>query len=227
MKYIKNLGKWAEVVMGGMVVAAVVAFAFVYSIALAAGAPITSQMSVGSRGGDVSNLQSVLASNPKIYPEGLVTGYFGPLTQAAVTQFQVAYDLPQAGRVGPLTLAKLNGVIASGLGVDISAPVIFGVSVQNTTTTNGLDTVTFMWNTSEASQAKVFYSAQPLSLTESSQSFTAPFISGSVAVDASLKTTQAVTVSGLQPHTVYYYVVESIDASGNVSVSTPATFTTQ
>src|SRR3989344_6514270 len=38
----------------------------------------------GTSGDDVRELQEFLKQFPDIYPEGLVTGYFGPLTEKAV-----------------------------------------------------------------------------------------------------------------------------------------------
>jgi len=43
------------------------------------------------RGNDVILLQTWLAKDPEVYPEGLITGWFGPLTQAAVIRFQEKY----------------------------------------------------------------------------------------------------------------------------------------
>jgi peptidoglycan hydrolase-like protein with peptidoglycan-binding domain len=48
----------------------------------------SSTLTIGSSGAQVSALQQFLAADPAIYPEGLVTGYFGPLTQAAVMRYQ-------------------------------------------------------------------------------------------------------------------------------------------
>ncbi len=67
-------------------------------------------------GGEVSELQKFLKSDPTIYPEGLVTGYFGPLTERAVQRFQaangiIAYGTPATtgyGVVGPKTRAVLS-----------------------------------------------------------------------------------------------------------------------
>ena len=42
----------------------------------------------GMSGADVTLLQQILAGDKKIYPEGLVTGYYGALTEKAVKQFQ-------------------------------------------------------------------------------------------------------------------------------------------
>lgn len=63
-------------------------------------------------GGEVSRLQQLLAKDPSVYPEGKVTGYFGPATLAAVKRFQLAQGLvtansPSYGLVGPATKAAL------------------------------------------------------------------------------------------------------------------------
>ncbi|MDO8600418.1 MAG: peptidoglycan-binding domain-containing protein, partial [bacterium] len=43
-----------------------------------------------------------------VYPEKIVSGYFGPKTLAAVKRFQKKYGIsPVSGIVGPLTRAKL------------------------------------------------------------------------------------------------------------------------
>ncbi len=62
----------------------------------------------GLRSASVRDLQTVLSTMPDIYPEGQITGYFGPLTLAAVKRFQTKYGIPATGFVGPLTRAKLN-----------------------------------------------------------------------------------------------------------------------
>jgi len=59
---------------------------------------------------EVSTLQTVLKSDASVYPEGLVTGYFGSLTEAAVKKFQAKYGIDQTGTVGPVTRAKLNSL---------------------------------------------------------------------------------------------------------------------
>ena len=78
-------------------------------------AAISRQLDFGSTGSDVSQVQTYLATDASLYPQGLVTGYFGVLTRAAVQRFQVFYSitspgLPGYGLVGPLTRAKLNSL---------------------------------------------------------------------------------------------------------------------
>ncbi len=72
-------------------------------------------LSSGSRGTEVSALQQFLAEDPSLYPSGLVTGYFGPATLAALQKFQMRYGVAQRGDagyglVGPKTRAKLNSI---------------------------------------------------------------------------------------------------------------------
>ena len=68
------------------------------------------ELDEGMSGDDVSTLQQFLAQDPELYPEGLITGYYGSLTTDAVRRFQTRYGLSQVGRVGPQTLAKLNEI---------------------------------------------------------------------------------------------------------------------
>ena len=62
----------------------------------------------GIKNNEVKALQEFLKQSPDIYPEGLVTGYFGPLTEAAVKRFQAKNSIESIGVVGPKTRAKLN-----------------------------------------------------------------------------------------------------------------------
>ena len=66
--------------------------------------------------GEVTKLQRFLASNSAIYPEGLITGYFGPLTELAVKRWQAANGIVSSGTpdttgygvVGPNTRAAIG-----------------------------------------------------------------------------------------------------------------------
>jgi len=75
-------------------------------------------MKRGSRGVQVSMLQEYLKKDTVLYPEGSVTGYFGPATERAVQRFQTKYGLVTSGTptttgygaVGPKTRNKLNAL---------------------------------------------------------------------------------------------------------------------
>ena len=80
---------------------------------------LTQNLRYGDGGLDVRDLQTCLKSDPIVYPEGLVTGYFGSLTKADVIRFQEKYvdeilkplGLSKGtGFVGESTIAKLNAV---------------------------------------------------------------------------------------------------------------------
>ena len=77
---------------------------------------LTRELQEGMQGADVEALQELLATDPEIYPEGLVTGYFGPLTKGAVKRFQKMAGIEQAGRVGPQTLVRVNQILCEGVG---------------------------------------------------------------------------------------------------------------
>ena len=75
-----------------------------------------------SEGEEVKKLQEFLSHDKEIYPEGLITGYFGHLTREAVQRFQCKHNIICSGDekttgygiVGPKTIAKLNGLTAVG-----------------------------------------------------------------------------------------------------------------
>ena len=87
-----------------------------------ASATVTSQLDLGDRGSEVTEVQTYLAKDATIYPEGLVTGYFGQLTKAAVERFQTRQGIVSEGtpattgygRVGPQTMARINSLLGSG-----------------------------------------------------------------------------------------------------------------
>lgn len=82
-------------------------------------AAFTRDLSVGSSGPDVSELQSALvAGGYLVMPAGVAMGTFGPLTQAAVAKWQAAVGItPAVGYFGPISKARLMaGGSSSGSG---------------------------------------------------------------------------------------------------------------
>jgi alpha-tubulin suppressor-like RCC1 family protein len=69
---------------------------------------ITKELYKGVSGDEVKEVQKFLKQFSEIYPEGLVTGYYGPLTEKAVKKFQEQYDIPATGLVGPMTRDKIK-----------------------------------------------------------------------------------------------------------------------
>lgn len=66
------------------------------------------QLRVGMKGDDVRLLQERLAKEAGVYPEGLVTGYYGPLTEAALERLKARHGVGEPRQFGPQTLAFLN-----------------------------------------------------------------------------------------------------------------------
>jgi peptidoglycan hydrolase-like protein with peptidoglycan-binding domain len=217
----KSLRKNARV--AGMTVALALLLALIAPASSSAqvSGTFTSQMGIGSRGAQVTLLQQFLAQDPTLYPEGLVTGYYGSLTAKAVRNFQARYGISMVGRVGPITLARLNAVNTGGsTSFDNEAPTIFNVGVS--TNAGGFATVGLA--TTENARSKVYYSTSPLAMSEAQSERTEPVISGQVSLNSNLLTTSTVSLSGLNTGSTYYYVVVAVDAAGNVSVTRPATF---
>ncbi len=62
----------------------------------------------GSEGDQVTLLQTLLAADAALYPEGKITGFYGPATRRAIERFQRKNGLEAVGFVGPRTRSELN-----------------------------------------------------------------------------------------------------------------------
>jgi Putative peptidoglycan binding domain len=176
---------------------------------------LTQQLDFGMTNNDVRSLQTFLAEDVTIYPQGLVTGYFGFLTKAAVSNFQSRNGIESIGRVGPITLLAINnqmnsvGSTVEGAGkvthIGILQPTLSNVQITPTATGANIS-----WNSSIAAVARVMYSTSwPFNYN------TAPSVTNTTAVSMA----QNVAIGNLQSNTVYYYVLESLDPQGNFSWS--------
>lgn len=179
------------------------------------------QLQLGMSGSDVSTLQTFLAADVTLYPQGIVSGYFGFLTKAAVSNFQTRNGIDPVGRVGPATLPVLNLQIAQGMS---SGADIYSATITNVSISAGRSAATIGWGTTENAKGLVYYSTSPLSLTEYIHSVG---VSGvSAMTDTNFHTSQNVSLQNLTANTTYYYMVYTTDQAGNVSVTWPSTFQT-
>jgi outer membrane murein-binding lipoprotein Lpp len=69
------------------------------------------RLRMGDRGNRVQRLQEFLAQDPDVYPEGLTTGYFGPLTSQAVARLQQQIGVPDDGELNRQTIRKIQTMI--------------------------------------------------------------------------------------------------------------------
>ena len=72
-------------------------------------------LTIGSKGADVTALQQILVSKGYlVMPAGVAMGYFGNLTKSAVSAWQASAGImPTAGYVGPKSSAMLNSMSSS------------------------------------------------------------------------------------------------------------------
>ena len=197
------------------------------TVASAQTVPLTGQVSFGARGTNVTNLQMFLAANPAFYPEGLVTGYYGALTQAAVQRFQAFYGIVSSGtaastgygRVGPITLARINSLMSGGMtGADVSGPSFFNLTRSQTS-----NSATFNFNTNESTAARVVYGTSPLMFNEGdiNSSGFGPIGGSSVSSTSGTSVSHSIVVPSLSANTNYYFTIIATDTAGNVSVWGP------
>ena len=74
----------------------------------------------------------MLASDSTIYPEGIISGYYGSLTVKAVQNFQIKYGIVSSGTptttgyglAGPETRKKMNEVFSGNVVQTITSPVL-------------------------------------------------------------------------------------------------------
>lgn len=84
--------------------------------------PIYATLTVGDKGDDVELLQSILMQQG-LLKETQVTGYFGPLTESALIQYQIKQgiipsgDAFGAGVLGPMTRQTLNASLDGAIAV--------------------------------------------------------------------------------------------------------------
>lgn len=90
--------------------------------------PLARNLKFGTSGTEVRSLQEFLRTLPGIYPEKLVTGYFGLFTERAVKRFQERNGIKTTGIVGPLTRAKLNEFLTKKVSAPGVIPAEFPIS---------------------------------------------------------------------------------------------------
>ena len=119
-----------------------------------AGASITSDLTIGSSGAQVTTLQSALVTQGHlVMPAGVSMGYFGSLTKAAVMKWQAANGVSSTGYFGPISRAKFN---TSGTTGTVPGTTTGGTTVGTITTPGVEGTITVSLNPSPASGTKLY-----------------------------------------------------------------------
>lgn len=62
---------------------------------------------------EIRAIQQILAADPSIYPEGLITGYFGPATEKALERFREKHKIreEEKDKIGEKTLQKIKELL--------------------------------------------------------------------------------------------------------------------
>ena len=106
--------------------------------------------------GEVSKLQQFLAKDNAIYPEGLVTGYFGSLTEAALKRWQAKNGIQSVGAAGPVTREAIKKATATTTpSITATATVAPALASTSTVATSTAATSTVATSTPPASTPPV------------------------------------------------------------------------
>jgi peptidoglycan hydrolase-like protein with peptidoglycan-binding domain len=99
----------------------------------------TKDLTLGSKGDDVTALQQMLISGGFLTAVSAPTGYFGPLTKSALAAYQASVGIsPAAGYFGPKTRAYVaslpaaGGGAAAGGGTSTTTPTVSGAPLTVT-----------------------------------------------------------------------------------------------
>ena len=183
----------------------------------------TKILRLGVRGDEVTQLQEFLKQFPDIYPQGLVTGYFGPLTESAVKKFQEKNKIESIGVVGPKTISKLNELITEGAGKsDIIPPGLLIVPVVQTrigtTTPSATATPTISTSSPQASSGQATTTPATATTTPAGTTPATPATSANPATPTSVSGGPTVSATPAAP---------AVPASAATTTATTASTTIQ
>jgi peptidoglycan hydrolase-like protein with peptidoglycan-binding domain len=208
MKNIKFIAIFTGLLLGN------VAMAQVTVTSVAVRPDFNLDLKLGSRGEEVTLLQNFLSKMPNVYPEALVTGYYGKLTENAVKKFQRENNIEQVGKVGPKTRAILNSMINK----TVAQPTVYEVPMVNALESSS----------SGATTGYVFYTTNKLTTSDLWYGVSSPLdsVTATKVSDSNKTFSHSHNLSGLATSTTYYYVVRVTDDRGNSATTTEKSFKT-
>lgn len=167
---------------------------------------LTQTLSRGMSNDQVADLQRYLAMHSDIYPEGLITGYFGALTEQAVKRLQVAKGLEPVGIVGPKTRVIINTEIiplsARSSGGGVSSPTVVSFQSGSAMTTVALQTGATTSSSTAATPATNTTTSSTASTTSATPSTSGNVTSGGSSSGGSSGSTAATTTLDTTPPSV-------------------------
>ncbi len=138
---------------------------------------LSGDLNTGDNKYEVTLLQQHLARDPNIYPEALVTGFYGPATTAAVRRFQIACNIVVVGnevstgfgRVGPQTRQALRFGCQSAVTERPSVPTPTTYSPFNAANVPYIQTPAYQSPQPTTSTGPVYTTSGPLPLMVTAQ----------------------------------------------------------
>lgn len=188
-------------------------------------------------GGEITKLQKYLAQDQTIYPEGLITGFYGPLTEAAVKRWQCKYGIVCKGSLettgygafGPQSRVKLKEIYAMALPstpTPTPTPNVVVVGVTNPYPLDGnysvrypIENLILQWNNnlSQYSPSCAPASSYDLYLSHLSDPTKSTIFNANLKGEKYIDIINYIDVSeALEYNQVYYWRVDVHDACGNV-----------
>lgn len=206
--------------MNKKIIGSLIVLAFAVSggapLAMAQTASFTTPVAYGTTSSAVARVQQFLIDQK--FLSATATGYYGPLTAAAVERFQAASGISPtyAKRVGALTLAALNKAL-SGQG---SAPGVSGMSLPAVRTSAAIDVTS-----STALLSGMVLAPEFARSVTPSFSYGTTMNYGRTTQTIMIESFAAARVTGLTCGTTYHYVF-SVTNSIGTSNGGDAVFTT-
>jgi peptidoglycan hydrolase-like protein with peptidoglycan-binding domain/lysophospholipase L1-like esterase len=214
------------------------------------GLVLTQNLGIGSTGAAVTSLQEFL-QKLGFYTYSSITGYFGSITAAAVSAYQIAHGITPVGSVGPITRAALAVASApittttttttttptpgttpvfsggGGGGGDVAASNNFGggESSGGGTSLAPAPVISAVTSTSTQTTATITWTTDESATSQVSYGPSSTYAS-STTLDSSLVTSHSVILTGLTASSTYHYQVSSSNSEGTNSVSSDGTFST-
>jgi len=205
----------------------------------------------GMSGDDVKTLQEFLSTDPSIYPEGLISGYFGKMTEKAVKKLQKKLCISQVGQVGPQTMRRINELLEEGAGESgehsanaedgkhvpkglLTAPGIQKKLCATSNATTTPDTIApiitnLIATGTTATATQIKWTTNEKANGKIWYGATTSITTATPTAMVSLNEydlSHVLTLSGLTPTTTYYYIAVSADKAGNATTSVQQSFTT-
>jgi len=126
----------------------------------------TKDLTLGSKGDDVTALQQMLISGGFLTAVSAPTGYFGPLTKSALAAYQASVGIsPAAGYFGPKTRAYVaslpaaGGGAAAGGGTSTTTPTVSGAPLTVTLASDTPSGANILAGSANTVVAKVMFTA--------------------------------------------------------------------